>query len=443
MRNLVLLFTALILGTTSTMAAVTAENKVAERNAYRYNDSFIFVEEGITFAVYPDGEFDFYIDNRIGRHRRNVTFNSGFDYSPYAQYDDYGAVIQVENIPIYYDYYGRVSQIGDVNINYRNGRVRRVGGMVVFYNNRGFYDYHTGYINVYNRFYTWRPWHAFFVRPAIGFCLVNVNPYRRWYNPIRYTYYNPYRYNRRWSYATIGKEYRHNKVRRERASVYRNDKRVTVRDDRRVRSNRTATAKGRTNTAVRSNRAITKRDNGITRNNRTVRRNNDIRSNGSRKVAGRTAVDRTKRVESRTIKRGDRGNRTVTKRSTTVKNPRQGTVSKRTVTRTPQRKTVSRSTTVKRPQSKAPRAVSKAPSRSRSSVSTRSSSRRLVAKAPSKGRNTYSRSSSSRSRVSKAPSRNSKTYSRSSSSRSRVSKAPSRSSRNNSRSTSTRSGRRQ
>jgi hypothetical protein len=423
MRNLVLLFTVLILGTTSTMAAVTAEDKVVEYNAYRYNDSFIFVEEGITFSVYPDGEFDFYIDKRIGKRRRNVTFNSGYDYSPYAQYDDYGAVIQVENIPIYYDYYGRVSQVGDVNINYRNGRVRSVGGMYVYYNNRGYYDYHTGYINVYNRYYTWSPWHAFFARPSLGFCLVYNNPYRRWYNPIRYTYYNPYRYNKRWSYAKIGKEHRYNKTRRERASVYRNDKRVAVRENRGVRSNRTALAQRGSN-AARTNRAITNRDKGTVRNNRTVRRNSDVRSSGSRKVAGRTAVDRSKQIESRTVNRSQRPatNRSVTKRSTTVRSPRQSTVTKRSVTRTPQRKTVSRSTTVRKPQTRAPKAVSKAPSRSRSSVSTRSGSRQKV--------------------VSKAPSRSSKTYSRSSSSSSRVSKAPSRNSRSNSRSTTARSGKR-
>lgn len=416
MRNLVLLFTALILGTTSTMATVTAEDKVAERNAYRYNDSFIFVEEGITFSVYPDGEFDFYIDNRVGRrNRKNVTFNSGFDYSPYAQYDDYGAVVQVENIPIYYDYFGRVSQVGDVNINYRNGRVRSVGNMYVYYNNRGFYDYHTGYINRYNRFYTWSPFHAFFARPAIGFCLVNVNPYRRWYNPIRYTYYNPYRYNQRWSYAKIGREHRYNKTRRERATVYRNDKRVAVRENRSVRSNRTV-SKGRGNNSARNNRAVTSRDNRAARNGKTIRRNGDLRSNRSGKIAGRTAVDRSKRIETRNVKRGDRGNRTVTKRSTTVRSPRQGTVTKRTVTRSPQRKTVSRSTTVKRPQSRATRAVSKAPSRSRSSASRSSSQRRMVSKAPSRTSRTYNRSSTSRSRVSKAPS---KSNSRSGTARSR------------------------
>jgi hypothetical protein len=80
MKKLVLLFTALILGTSGIMAN-TADDKVAERNAYRNNNSFIFVENGVTFSVYPDGEFDFYIDNRIGNRRKNVTFNSGHDYS--------------------------------------------------------------------------------------------------------------------------------------------------------------------------------------------------------------------------------------------------------------------------------------------------------------------------------------------------------------------------
>ncbi|MGS0527797.1 hypothetical protein ACU8V7_24035 [Zobellia nedashkovskayae] len=216
MKNLVLLFSALIFSTSGVMATSTVEDKVAERNAYTNNDSFIFVENGITFSVYPDGEFDFYIDNRVTGRRNGVTFNSGYDYSPYAQYDDYGAVVQVENVAIYYDYYGRVTQVGDVDISYNNNRVRSVGGMSVFYNRRGFYDYHTGYINVYNRQYVYRPFHAFFARPIIGFSLVFNKPYRRFYSPIRYTYYNPYRYNTRRAYAKIGNTHRYNKVRSDR-----------------------------------------------------------------------------------------------------------------------------------------------------------------------------------------------------------------------------------
>jgi len=421
MRNLVLLFSALILGTSGVMATgTTNEDKVATRNAYRYNNSFIFVENGITFSVYPDGEFDFYIDNYVNGRRNKITFNSGYDYSAYAQYDDYGAVIQVENTPIYYDYYGRVNQVGDVDIAYRNGRVFRMGGMYVYYNNRGFYDYHTGYINVYNRHYVYRPFHRWFARPALGFCLVFNSPYRRYYNPFRYTYYNPYRNNRRWAYAKIGREHRYNKVRRERATVYRNDKRVAVRDNRARRAD-----VGRSNRTV-ERRSNTTRKSEIARNNRGVSRNATSRSNRSNgKVAGRTAVDRSKRVESRSVRKADvRANsgRAVTKRSTTVRSPERGTVSKRTVTKTPRSHSVTRSTKAyKKPQSSSQnRAVSKAPSRSRSSVSTRSSApRRNVSKAPSRSRSAVSRSSTSRSRVSKAPSRSSRSNTRSAATRSR------------------------
>jgi len=115
MKKFILIIAAVIFGIPSIQAETT--NTVATYTNYRYGNSFIFVEDGVTFSVYPDGEFDFYLDNRVnvgvGARIGNVgiTFNSGYNYNPYVQYDDYGAVIQVENTPIYYDYYGRVSQI--------------------------------------------------------------------------------------------------------------------------------------------------------------------------------------------------------------------------------------------------------------------------------------------------------------------------------------------
>ncbi|MGB5556119.1 MAG: hypothetical protein WBM83_15795 [Flavobacteriaceae bacterium] len=416
MRNLVLLFAALIFSTSGVMANSTNEDKVAPRNAYRYNNSFIFVENGITFSVYPDGEFDFYIDNYVNGHNNKITFNSGYDYSPYAQYDDYGAVIQVENTPIYYDYYGRVTQIGDVDVAYRNGRVFRMGGMYVYYNNNGYYDYHTGYINVYNRNYVYRPFHRWFARPLIGFSLVFNTPYRRYYTPFRYTYYSPYRHNQRRAYATIGKEYRYNKVRRERATIYRNDKRVAIRENNRV--NRTDIA--------RSNRSVARsqtpaRKSEVARNNSAVTRNTGTRSNAN--SSGRTAVDRSKRMESRNVTKVDGRSNTidnkVSQRSSAVRSSKANTVSKRTVAQTPTNRTNTSRTN------------------NRAATSTRSS----VSKAPS--RSTVSRSSSSRSSVSKAPSRATTSVSRSTaprSSRSTVSRSStSRSTGNNTRSASTRS----
>ena len=337
MRNLVLLFTVLILGTSSVMATSTNDDKVATRNAYRYNNSFIFVENGITFSVFPDGEFDFYIEDYVNGRRNKITFNSGHDYNPYAQYDDYGAVIQVENVAIYYDHYGRVTQIGDVDIAYRNGKVFRMGSMYVYYNYNGHYNYHTGYINIYNRHYVYRPFHRFFLRPALGFCLVFNSPYRKYYSPYRYTYYNPYRYNYRKSYAKIGREHRYNRVRRERATVYRNDKRVAVRKNR-TRGNRSvATRKN----AVRTNRSTAKRGD-IAQNSRTVRRSTTTRSKRSNGKLG----SRSTKIENRSVKKRtvQPASRTVTKRSTTVRSPKRNVTTQRTVTRTPRGRTVARST---------------------------------------------------------------------------------------------------
>jgi hypothetical protein len=348
MKNLVFILGAFLLS--SSVQAISAEDKVAFSSAYFNNNSVIFIENGVTFSVYPDGEFDFYIDNRvnIGANinfgRANLTFNSGFDYNPFVQYDDYGAVIQIENVPIYYDYYGRVNQIGDINIRYQNGRLRRVGGLQVYYNNRGFFSNFNGYVNFYNRQYVYHPFHTYFARPALGFCLVYNRPYRRFYNPIRYTYYRPYYNNVRRSYAHIGKEYRYNN-RPNRTSVYRNDNRVVARDysgrrneglvrnsgtDRNMKStrdtrrtnvtglNRTSGARSNNKSVNRSSETMVRRSGSVTSTKRQVTEGNK-RSDVSRTPARReAAAPRTKMAQRSDVdKRApEKAQRTSAARST-------------------------------------------------------------------------------------------------------------------------------
>ncbi|WP_146090666.1 hypothetical protein [Aureitalea marina] len=163
---------------------------------YDYNRSYIFVEGGVEFAVYPDGQFDFaYVGGNRGRLNvdyynsgLNISFNSGYNYDMYVQYDDYGAVIQVENIPIYYDHFGRIVRAGNVDIQYANRRIVRVGGMNIFYDRWGYFSYYTGYISPWYRFYIYRPWHVYYARPFYNSCIVYDYPYRRYYNPYRYEY---------------------------------------------------------------------------------------------------------------------------------------------------------------------------------------------------------------------------------------------------------------
>jgi len=329
MKHFVFFFAALLIGVGNSRAEVS-ENKVATATMFGYSNSFIFLENGVTFSVYPDGEFDFYIDNqlqvqagvRLGAGA--ITFNSGYNYNPFVQYDDYGAVIQVQHVPVFYDFYGRVNRIGSVWISYRNNRVYRLGGMRVFYTPLGYYDYHIGYINPFNRIYAYRPFHRFFVRPALGYCMVYNHPYRRYYHPVRYTYHRPYRNNVRRAYAHVGKTHRY-RPRTERARIYRNDHRVVARES--VRNNRNSitrtarnsrstqrlsntgryseNASGRSTSTVGKGRSFSQRERSNLRTSRAAQtgrtkvanRNSRVRAESGRNVrqSSRAGVDRTEK----------------------------------------------------------------------------------------------------------------------------------------------------
>jgi hypothetical protein len=230
MKNVVLLFTALLGG----LFTINASNATAEKfnnHTFGYGNTFIFVENGITFSVFPNGEFDFYVENTpyvtTNTHLNNVniSFNAGYNYNHCLQYDDYGAVIQIRNTPIFYDFYGRVSQIGTINLHYINGRVAQIGRLYLFYNPYGAYSHCNGFINSYNSVYVYRPLYRYFVKPVSQFCMVSYKPYRKYYTPIRYSYYKPYQNNKRICYAAVGNTY-HFKQNHPRKAIYYNDKRV-------------------------------------------------------------------------------------------------------------------------------------------------------------------------------------------------------------------------
>jgi hypothetical protein len=171
-------------------ATTLAESKLVA------NKAFIFEENGITFSVFQNGEFDFYLNQPTGvsinyqNNYTNISFNAGFNYNAYVQYDRYGAVIQIKNTPIFYDYYGRVRQIGNININYNNGQLIQLGGLYITYNQYGNYVYQKGYVNYYNRYYVYNPCHAYLTKPNYNYSVVSYKPYRYNYKEERYAYNN-------------------------------------------------------------------------------------------------------------------------------------------------------------------------------------------------------------------------------------------------------------
>jgi len=209
MKKIYLLLTMMLVGISSNASPEAQGN--FDRRAYE--EAFIFVERGVEFAVFPDGQFDFFFHpqanfQRVSPHI-NYSYNSGYNYGPFVQYDDYGAVIQIENVPVYYDYYGRIVQAGRVQIRYNAfGMVNRVGNLFVHYDPYHRYSHTSGFINNRNVNYVYRPWHDYYMRPT-NFSVVYNQPYRLHYEPYRMKYnsYKKYYYNNHFDMNSFQKSY--------------------------------------------------------------------------------------------------------------------------------------------------------------------------------------------------------------------------------------------
>ena len=284
MKTFVLTFVSILLYVISTQASTTNDENF-NRN---YNGkSFIFVEGDVEFSIFPDGQFDFvYLGNQGSQITINtpnvaVNFNSGYNYDAYVQYDNYGAVIQIEDVPVYYDEYGRISQAGSVTIQYNDRRVVQVGGLYVHYNPYGYYSHYTGYINPWNRYYVYRPWHAYYTIPYYSYCVVYATPYRSFYSPIRYSYSHHKNHYNRGGYAyTNGRR----DFYRPGSRVHYKDGRVAINNDYRPsntrgNANNIATTYRRDDNVARSN-FTTRKENGVQRGapvNANVSRNESIK----------------------------------------------------------------------------------------------------------------------------------------------------------------------
>ena len=307
MKKLALLFTLLFAGWSASAGYTENSSSFPFKN---YGESFIFVEGGVEFAVYPNGEFDFYYDPQFSRNSvqisaptSNISYNSGYNYDPYVQYDDYGAVIQIENVPVYYDYYGRIIQAGNIYMNYnRHGNISRLGGMRIQYNSFQRPVHYSGYINAYNSRYVYQPWHKYYARPHNSYRVVYYEPYRAYYEPVRVNYvqYNNY-YNSN-SYHSKNKN-----------DYYRpSNNNVAYNNGRRTSEIRTLTSGRSSNDEGRSS------NNSSARSNRDVSQNKLMeRSSNPRTISRKEISNNERHAAAVRSSRNSSGVATATQRSTT------------------------------------------------------------------------------------------------------------------------------
>lgn len=117
---------------------------------YRHAQPIKFVERGVKFLIFPNGEFDYTLIRPVYRHRgyANVGLRAPGGRNGYAvnsphrrvqlRFDRFGRINRVGNVPVRYDQFGRVFRVGTVFMNYgRRGLLNQVGGLDVRYNKHG------------------------------------------------------------------------------------------------------------------------------------------------------------------------------------------------------------------------------------------------------------------------------------------------------------------
>ncbi|NER13827.1 hypothetical protein GWK08_10275 [Leptobacterium flavescens] len=140
MKRVLLLTTSLLLVSTIALAGGVVPVKHGKTKGltkrYRYTKPIKFVERGVEFFVFPNGEFDYNTSGVAyyrGRTNLNVSIGTSGTRVHYRSPKRRHRGVRVE-----YDYYGRVHRIGNVFINYdRRGRIKRAGTVYIGYNRRG------------------------------------------------------------------------------------------------------------------------------------------------------------------------------------------------------------------------------------------------------------------------------------------------------------------
>ncbi len=133
-RGLLLLLGLLSFATINANEFTTSAKKITNPN--RYEEAITFVEKGIQFHVFLNGDFEF---NRLGRNSNYYNYNGRMYRNNTLRIErDYsGRIKRIGRIFIRYDYRGNVTRIGNVRLYYKRGLLARVGDLKISYNNWG------------------------------------------------------------------------------------------------------------------------------------------------------------------------------------------------------------------------------------------------------------------------------------------------------------------
>jgi hypothetical protein len=136
------------------VANATEKNDMPQQKVvavdFRNAEPIVFIESGIEFYVFTDGQFDFNArpSGRDKSFRNNGRGSGNREYSVAAscRRDNYGLIVEqdrlgrvrrVGNVAISYDRNDRVQRVGAVEMEYSRYALQRVGGLEIIYDGCG------------------------------------------------------------------------------------------------------------------------------------------------------------------------------------------------------------------------------------------------------------------------------------------------------------------
>ena len=149
MKTITLLVASVLLcGNLANASEIINYSGERTRTNFNSNEPIEFTERGITFYVFPNGEFDFNTEQTVGNdnyYRRAVNTTNGAPRvvsmpntsGTVIEHDALGRVRRVGNVFINYDYENRIKRIGTIYMSYNRFALDQVGGLKIIYNRKG------------------------------------------------------------------------------------------------------------------------------------------------------------------------------------------------------------------------------------------------------------------------------------------------------------------
>ncbi len=151
MTKITLLVAAILLfGNAAKASEIINYSGERTTSIFNLNDPIEFTERGITFYVFPNGEFDFNTVQSQGnsiyyRRGRNLAIGASGVRNFYAspnnvvriEHDAMGRIRRIGNVFVNYDYLNRIKRIGTIYMSYNRFALDQVGGLRIIYNKRG------------------------------------------------------------------------------------------------------------------------------------------------------------------------------------------------------------------------------------------------------------------------------------------------------------------